>query len=42
MREACGTGRSCSLLVTLTALDGSLLERRALTLVTRQKWAMSW
>eukprot|EP00434_Breviolum_minutum_P008472 symbB.v1.2.007475.t1/scaffold410.1/size210127/2 len=27
------SGRSCSLRVTLTALDGSVLERRALTLV---------
>lgn len=27
--------RSCSLRVTLTALDGSVLERRALTLVRR-------
>lgn len=45
--EACGVpGRSCSLLVTLTALDGSLLERRALTLATRcngvMVMAISW
>ena len=28
-----GGGRSCSLRVTLVALDGSILERRVLTLV---------